>query len=75
MTTHFSYDIHLKGIQQIDTKLKSETIEKVNKLEGQDNDQSNMLFSSDAAGNISILYDSHFPVASFNLRDLVPNLQ
>ena len=51
--------MHVKSIQSVDPKLKSETIEKLNilnEIHDGGNSNSNIVFCADASLNVSMLY-------------------
>lgn len=62
---------HLKSIHVIDQKTKPETIEKIQLLSDHSL-QSCLLYSADASLRIQVLWQGHFPLAQFFLKDLLP---
>eukprot|EP00347_Sterkiella_histriomuscorum_P019667 403340747 len=67
--------LHIKPLHSIDHKISKLVQEKLQLLE-QITDlnvkNSALVFAADASLNISVIYQCHFPIASFSIRDLLP---
>ncbi|CDW83287.1 UNKNOWN [Stylonychia lemnae] len=68
--------LHIKPLQSIDSKVPKEIIEKIAILSEIQNPavtQSSIVYTADASLNISLLYQGHFPIACFKIKDILPH--